>query len=116
MAKQMAGNSSGLDTAAYKMGTRSGKQNDNPQWRDNTNQGRGPTAGNTGTPEKRDTFIKEKSSGEKSALSDMILAAFKTRGDGMKSHIDPAVEGIHSNTNVGRGPTKGNAGRSSKKK
>ena len=75
------------------------------------NQERGPTAGNTGTPEKRDTFIKEKSSGEKSALSNMILDAFKARGDGMKPHIERDVEGIHSNTNVGRGPTKGNAGK-----
>ena len=73
------------------------------------NQERGPTAGNTGTPSKRATFVSEKSSGEKSAISDMILAAYKMRGDDTRSYIDPALEGIHANTNVRRGPTKGNA-------
>ena len=115
MAKQRSGNSSGLDTAAYKMGTRSGIQNDNPQWRDNTDQGRGPTAGNTGNPDKRAAFIAEKSGGAKSEVSKMISRAFALRGTDTKSYIDPGVEGIHTITNMGRGPTKGGSGRSGQK-
>jgi hypothetical protein len=67
------------------------------------NQKRGPTMGNEGTSSKRSDFMKMKStsSGEKSQLADMVISALETRGRGMKPHIDPAVEGLSSNTNVG---------------
>jgi hypothetical protein len=116
MAKQRSGNSSGLDTAAYKMNTRSGIQNDNPEWRDNTDQGRGPTAGNTGRPDKRAAFISEKApGGAKSKVAAMIQNAFANRGEGMKPNIEDYVEGAHTITNMGRGPTKGGSGRSGRK-
>ncbi len=67
------------------------------------NQKRGPTMGNEGTSTKRNDFMKAKStsSGEKSQLADMVMSALETRGRGMKPFIDPTVEGLHANTNVG---------------
>jgi len=75
------------------------------------NQKRGPTTGNAGTASKRDTFMSEKSKAgsEKSALANMVTDAVAARGRGMKGFRDPAVEGLKSSVNVGRGPTKGNA-------
>jgi hypothetical protein len=60
------------------------------------NQKRGPTTGNQGTSSKRDDFMKMKStsSSEKSVLADMVMSALEGRGNGMKPHIDPAVEGL----------------------
>ena len=77
------------------------------------NQKRGPTTGNENPGSKRADFMAEKSKtgSEKSALANMITDAVAARGRGMEPFHLPAVEGIHSNTNVGRGPTKGNAGR-----
>ena len=59
--------------------------------------------GNEGTSTKRNDFMKAKStsSGEKSQLADMVMSALENRGRGMKPYIDPAVEGLHANTNVG---------------
>ncbi len=67
------------------------------------NQKRGPTMGNQDLGNKRETFMKEKASSgnEKSALADMVTNAVAARGRGMKPFIDPTVEGISSNTNVG---------------
>ena len=67
------------------------------------NQKRGPTMGNAGTMSKRDDFMAAKSTSgsEKSALADMVISALETRGRGMKPFIDPTVEGLHANTNVG---------------
>ena len=67
------------------------------------NQKRGPTTGNMDMGGKRDTFRKEKatSGNEKSALANMVTDAVARRGEGMKSFRDPAVEGLHANTNVG---------------
>lgn len=67
------------------------------------NQGRGPVTGNKGTPSKRSEFMSMKSTtgSERSALADMVTSALETRGRGMKPFIDPAVEGLHANTNVG---------------
>ena len=67
------------------------------------NQKRGPTTGNMDIGGKRDAFMKEKSTSgsEKSALADMVTNAVARRGDGMKSFRDPAVEGLHADTNVG---------------
>ena len=78
------------------------------------NQKRGPTTGNAGTASKRDTFMSEKSKtgSEKSALANMVSDAVAARGRGMKGFRDPSTEGISTKTNVGRGPTKGNAGKS----
>ena len=74
----------------------------NPQAK-SINQTRGPTTGNAGTMSKRDDFMAAKSTSgsEKSALADMVISALETRGRGMKPYIDPAVEGLHANTNVG---------------
>ena len=74
------------------------------------NQARGPQTGNAGTPSKRSDFMtaKSKSGSERSALANMVTDAVAARGRGMKGFRDAAVEGLHSNTNVGRGPTKGN--------
>ena len=67
------------------------------------NQKRGPTTGNMDMGGKRDTFMKEKSTSgsEKSALADMVTNAVAARGRGMQSFRDPAVEGLHADTNVG---------------
>jgi len=67
------------------------------------NQKRGPTTGNMDMGGKRDAFMKEKSStsGEKSALADMVSNAVAARGRGMQSFRDPAVEGLSADTNVG---------------
>jgi hypothetical protein len=80
------------------------------------NQKRGPTTGNQNTGSKRADFMAEKSKtgSEKSALANMITDAVAARGRGMEPFHLPAVEGIHTRTNVGRGPTKGNAGKQQK--
>lgn len=67
------------------------------------NQKRGPTTGNMDLGGKRDAFMKEKSStsGEKSALANMVTDAVAARGRGMQSFRDPAVEGLSADTNVG---------------
>jgi hypothetical protein len=77
------------------------------------NQKRGPTTGNMGTPSKRKEFMSEKSasSSEKSTLAKMVTDALEMRGRGQAGKTNPALEGLHENTNVGRGPTKGNAGK-----
>jgi hypothetical protein len=80
------------------------------------NQARGPQTGNAGTPSKRADFMaaKAKSGSEKAELANMITDAVAARGQGMRGFRDATVEGLHANTNVGRGPTKGNAGRPQK--
>jgi hypothetical protein len=77
------------------------------------NQKRGPTVGNAGTPSKRDTFMaeKSKSNSQRAALAKVVTDALEMRGKGQAGKINPALESIHDKTNVGRGPTKGNAGR-----
>ena len=77
------------------------------------NSGRGPQTGNAGNMEKRKTFMEEKSKSgsEKSELADMITNALETRGRLTKPTINKGVEGLHMDTNVGSGPTKGNAGK-----
>ena len=79
----------------------------NPEAR-TINQKQGPRTGNgfeNGT--KRADFIKEKTSGFRTALSDMINTALTARGTGMKPFIDPAVEGLHSDTGPKANPTAG---------
>jgi hypothetical protein len=85
------------------------KSTANPQARA-INQKRGPTTGNHNTGSKRSDFesAKAKSGSERSKLATMITDAFASRGRGMKGFRDSTVEGIHTMTNVGRGPTKGN--------
>ena len=84
----------------------------NMQSRD-INQKRGPTTGNESTGTKRADFMSEKakSGSEKSELADMITGAVAARGTGMRGFRDASTEGLHTKTNVGRGPTKGNAGK-----
>ena len=74
------------------------------------NQKRGPTTGNENPGGKRSAFMKakSKSGSEKSRIANMITDAVAARGRGMEGFRDPAVEGLHATTNVGRGPTKGN--------
>lgn len=77
------------------------------------NQKRGPTVGNAGNADKRSTFMAEKSrtSSQRSAIAKVVTDALEMRGRGQAGKTNPALEGVHSNTNVGRGPTRGNAGR-----
>ena len=80
------------------------------------NQKRGPTTGNHNTGTKREDFMTEKArtGSEKSELANMITDAVAARGRGMQGHKDKSTEGLHTRTNVGRGPTKGNAAKQSK--
>jgi hypothetical protein len=85
----------------------------NPQGNKEINQKRGPTTGNVCTGDKRAVFMKEKSTvnSERATLANMITDALGMRGRGQGAKTNPALEGVHSTTNVGRGPTKGNAGK-----
>ena len=76
------------------------------------NQKRGPTVGNENTGTKRADAMraKAKTGSEKSNLANMVTDAVARRGELMKSVRDPAVEPLKAKVNVGRGPTKGNAG------
>lgn len=51
---------------------------------------------------------KSASGSQKSELATMITDAVAARGRGMNGFKLPAVEGLHTRTNVGRGPTRGN--------
>jgi hypothetical protein len=84
----------------------------NPQARE-INQKRGPTTGNENPGSKRSDFMAEKSESgsEKSAIADMITGAVAARGRGMRGYRDNAVEPLKPAVNVGRGPTRGNAGK-----
>lgn len=75
----------------------------NPQGNKEINQKRGPVTGNAGTMTKRDTYVAEKtaSSGEKSKLALMVTSALEMRGRGTAPKINPALEGVSSNTNTG---------------
>ncbi len=81
----------------------------NPQSRA-INQKRGPTTGNAGTASKRNDFMdaKSKTGSERSAIANMVTDALSNRGRKMKGFRDAAVEGLKSDVNVGRGPTRGN--------
>ena len=91
------------------------KSTTNPQAKA-INQSRGPTTGNANPGGKRSAFQAEKSrtGSEKSQLADMISDAVAARGQGMRGYRDSATEGLHTITNTGRGPTRGNAGRQQK--
>jgi hypothetical protein len=75
----------------------------NPQGGKAINQKRGPTTGNAGTPSKRNTFMSEKSSvnSERATIANMITDALSMRGRGQAGTTNPALEGVHSNTNTG---------------
>ena len=79
----------------------------NPQGNKDINQKRGPTTGNVATGSKRDDFMKEKStsSSEKAGLAKMVTDALEMRGRGVQPKVDPALEGLHSNTGPKRNPT-----------
>jgi hypothetical protein len=68
------------------------------------NQARGPVSGNAGTPSKQKSFLEEKSDRNSrfQQLADMVMNGFSKRGEGMKPHIEPAVEPVGGNVNVGR--------------
>lgn len=77
------------------------------------NQKQGPRTGNAGMGSKRADFMaeKDKRSSEKAQLANMITDALEMRGRGQAGKTNPALESLHDKTNVGRGPTKGNAAR-----
>jgi hypothetical protein len=77
------------------------------------NQKRGPQVGNAGHGTKRADFMAEKSKtgSERAALARMVTDALEMRGRGQAGKTNPALESLHDTTNVGRGPTKGNAGK-----
>jgi hypothetical protein len=85
----------------------------NPQGNKAINQKRGPTTGNAGSATKRSDFMSEKStsSSNKATLAKMVTDALEARGRDNRSERRVGVESLHDNTNVGRGPTKGNAGK-----
>ena len=72
------------------------------------NQARGPQTGNAGTLSKQKSFLEEKSdrSSRFQQLADMVSNAFGKRGQGMKPHLEDAVEPVSGNTNVGRRKSK----------
>lgn len=80
------------------------------------NQKQGPRTGNAGNAEKRSAFqsAKSKTNSERSEIAKMITGALETRGRDNRSHRAPGVESLHDKTNVGRGPTKGNAAKRGK--
>jgi hypothetical protein len=71
------------------------------------NQKRGPTTGNAGTPSKRADFMaaKDKVSSERASLANMVTSALEMRGRGVAPSVNPALEGLHSNTGPKRNPT-----------
>ena len=71
-----------------------------------TQVGRGPTKGNETLGDKRTSFIAEKESFQAAATE--ITARYGQRGDRAKATVDKNDSSIHPNTNVGRGPTRGN--------
>ena len=77
----------------------------NPEAR-NINQKQGPRLGNgSDNGDKRSSFIKAKSSGEKVELADMVMTALEARNPGF--FYDPRVESLHANTGPKRNPTAG---------
>jgi hypothetical protein len=79
----------------------------NPQGNKEINQKRGPTTGNTATGTKRADFMKEKSTvnSERATLATMVTSALEMRGRGQAGTINPALEGLHSNTGPKANPT-----------
>jgi hypothetical protein len=77
------------------------------------NQPQGPRVGNAGMGTKRKDFMAEKDqrSSEKAKLANMVTDALGMRGRDVRSTRKIGVESLHDTTNVGRGPTRGNAGR-----
>ena len=71
------------------------------------NQKRGPTTGNAGTMSKRDDFMAAKASSgsEKAVLAKMVTDALEMRGRGQAGTVNPALEGLHSNTGPKKNPT-----------
>ena len=74
----------------------------NPQSK-SINQARGPQTGNAGNMTKRNAFMdaKSTSSSEKATLANMVTSALEMRGRGVQPKINPALEGVSSNTNTG---------------
>ena len=81
----------------------------NPK-RAEANQAQGPRTGNTGTPAKQSAMLMEKSDRTSyfRQLADMVSNALTRRGAGHKPHTLPELEPISPNTQVRRGPTRGN--------
>ena len=77
----------------------------NPQEK-KINQSQGPRSGNKNLDKsKRDSFIREKSSGFREELANTVMRALEARNPDDK--VDPRVEGLHSNTGPKSNPTAG---------
>lgn len=75
----------------------------------NINQKRGPTTGNAGNGAKRSAFTEARAAGSRAVgLAGMVMSALTGRGRGREDFIKSSEEGLSPNTNVGRGPRKGN--------
>jgi hypothetical protein len=71
----------------------------NPKSVSNVNQAQGPRTGNMAARTgKRTDFVEDKQS--RAPLADVINDAFAARGHGRRDHVNPALESVHSNTNV----------------
>jgi hypothetical protein len=75
----------------------------NPHRKD-PNVSQGPRSGNQGTESKQRSFLETKSDRNSymKSVADMITGAFSRRGEGMKPHLDPTVEPVKDNVNMGR--------------
>ena len=64
------------------------------------NQKRGPTTGNAGSPMKRTEFqsAKSETNSERSRLADFVMSALGMRGKGQSPSVNPALEGLSSNS------------------
>ena len=71
------------------------------------NQKRGPTTGNQNPGSKRGDFIKEKTSGFRTELSDFVMNALGRRGDGMKPATKPYAEPLDADRGPKANPTAG---------
>ena len=86
-------------------------QTSNPKQRASVNVPQGPRSGNTGSPEKHAAFkaAKSTSSSERSKLADFVMTALGMRGKGMQPYVNPALEGVNSNsartTGISKNPT-----------
>lgn len=71
----------------------------NPHAVDSVNQRQGPRTGNSSArPGKRQDFVDDKQ--DRAPLADVINRAYAQRGQGRRDHVNPALEGIHSDTQV----------------
>jgi hypothetical protein len=69
------------------------------------NQSQGPRSGNAGNTEKRNSFLKEKTTGFREQLADFVMSALEKRDP--KDYIDPRVEPLDADRGPKSNPTAG---------